>query len=164
MHRFSSVICRLISVDMSTGYGTGGLLSMSQRTPLCSLLRLRDASKSRVQFPKSQYSGSKQHGILGVTLDAQSTWSAHVKLEGKEAAQRLGLLGPLLNRRSGLSVRNSVLLHKQLIRPMMGHACPIWWSAARSQVRKLQALQSKCPRIATNAPCYVSNRQIHDDL
>jgi hypothetical protein len=76
----------------------------------------------------------------------------------------LGVLGPLLNRRSGLSVRNGVLLYKQLIRPMMDYACPIWRSAACSHVRKLQLLQSKCLRIATNAPWYVGNREIHEDL
>jgi hypothetical protein len=101
---------------------------------------------------------------LGVTLDTQLTWSAHVNQVGKKAAKRLGVLGPFLNRRSSLSVSNGVLLYKQLIRPMMDHACPIWRSAARSHVRKLQVLQSKCLRIATNAPRYVSNRQIHEDL
>jgi hypothetical protein len=72
--------------------------------------------------------------------------------------------GPLLNRRSGLSIKNGVLLYKQLIRPVMDYACPIWRSAAHTHVRKLQVLQSKCLRIATNAPWYVNNRQIHDDL
>jgi hypothetical protein len=57
-----------------------------------------------------------------------------------------------------------VLLYKQLIRFMMDYACPIWRSAARIHVRKLQMLQSKCLHIATNAPWYVSNRQIHEDL
>jgi hypothetical protein len=33
-----------------------------------------------------------------------------------------------------------------------------------SHVRKLQVLHSKCLRIATNAPLYVGNRQIHEDL
>jgi hypothetical protein len=47
---------------------------------------------------------------------------------------------------------------------MMDYACPIWRSAASSHVRKLQGLQSKCLRIATNAPWYVGNRQIHEDL
>jgi hypothetical protein len=101
---------------------------------------------------------------LGVTLDTQFIWSALVHQVGKKASQRLGLFGPLLNRRSGLSVRNVVLLYKQLICPMMDYACPIRKSAVRSHVRKLQVLQSKCLRIATNAPSYVSNRQIHEDL
>jgi hypothetical protein len=71
----------------------------------------------------------------------------------------MGMLGPVLNRKSDLSIRNGVLLYKQLIRPMMDYACPAWRSAARSYVRRLQVLQSKCLRLAT-----VSNRQIHEDL
>jgi hypothetical protein len=101
---------------------------------------------------------------LGVTPDTQLTWSAQVNQVGKKAAQRLGVIGPLLNRRSGLSVGNCVLFCKQLIRPMMDYACPIWRSAARSHARKLQVLQSKCLRIATNAPWYVTNWQTHEDL
>jgi hypothetical protein len=74
------------------------------------------------------------------------------------------MLGPLLNRKSDLSVRNGVLLYKQLIRPMMDYAYPAWRSAARSHVRRLQVLHSKCLRLATGAAWYVSNRQIHEDL
>jgi len=76
----------------------------------------------------------------------------------------LGVLGPLRNRRSDLSIRNGVLLYKQLIHPMLDDACPVWRSAARSHVRKLQMLQSKCLHIATNTPSYVGNRQIYEDL
>jgi hypothetical protein len=74
------------------------------------------------------------------------------------------MLGPLLNKKSDFSVRNGVLLYKQLIRPMMDYACPARRSAARSHIRRLQVLQSKCLRLATGAPWYVSNRQIHEDL
>jgi hypothetical protein len=37
-------------------------------------------------------------------------------------------------------------------------------SAAHTHINKLQVLQSKYLRIATNALWYVSNRQIHEDL
>jgi hypothetical protein len=74
------------------------------------------------------------------------------------------MLGSLLNRKSDLSVRNGVLLYKQLIRPIMDYACPAWWSAAHTHVRRLEVLQSKCLRLSTGAPWYVSNRQIHEDL
>jgi len=73
------------------------------------------------------------------------------------------MLDPLLNRKSDLSVRNGVLLYKQLIRPIMDYACPAWRSTARSHVRRLQLLQSKCLRLATDTPWYVSNRRIHED-
>jgi hypothetical protein len=76
----------------------------------------------------------------------------------------MGMLGPLLNRRSDLSVWNGVLLYKQLIRTMIDYACPVWRSAAPSHVRKLQVVQSMRIRLATGASWYVSNRQIHEDL
>jgi len=52
----------------------------------------------------------------------------------------------------------------QLIRPLIDYACPAWRSAARTHFRKLQVLQSKCFRLVTGAPWYVSSRQIHEDL
>jgi len=76
----------------------------------------------------------------------------------------MGMLGPLFDRKSDLSVWNGVLLYKQQIRPLMDYASPAWSSAARSHVRKLQVLQSKRLLLATSAPWYVSNRQIHEDL
>jgi hypothetical protein len=82
----------------------------------------------------------------------------------EDGSRNIGHAWPLLNRRSDLSVRNDVLLYKQLIRPMMHYTCPIWRSTASSHVKNLHVLQSKCLRIATNAPWYVGNREIHEDL
>ena len=67
----------------------------------------------------------------------------------------------LLNRKSELSVRNGVLVYKQLIRPMMDYACPARRFAARTHIRRLNVLQSKCLRLKTGSPSY---RQIHEDL
>jgi hypothetical protein len=63
-----------------------------------------------------------------------------------------------------LSKTNGVLLYKQLIRPMMDYACPVWRSFAHTHINRLKLLQSKCLRIATNVPWYVGNKQIHEDL
>jgi hypothetical protein len=101
---------------------------------------------------------------LVVTLVSRLTWRPYIVQVRKKASQRLGVLGSLRNRRSGLSIRNGVLLYKQLIRPMMDYACPIWRCAARSHVKQLKGLQSKCLRIATGAPLNISDRQIHKDL
>ena len=59
------------------------------------------------------------------------------------------MLCPLLNRKSDLSIRNGVLLYKQLVRSMMVYACPAWRFAALTHVRKLQVLQSKFLLLAT---------------
>jgi len=67
---------------------------------------------------------------LGVTPDTQLTWSPHVYQVKRKIAQRMSMLGPLLNRRSDLSIRNGVLLYKQLIRPTLDCSSPAWRSAA----------------------------------
>ena len=49
-----------------------------------------------------------QHNSLsGVTLDTRLTWSPHMDQVRKRIAQRMGVLGPLLNRKSDISVRNA---------------------------------------------------------
>jgi hypothetical protein len=42
---------------------------------------------------------------------------AHIDQIRMKTAQRMCMLGPLLNRKNDLSVGNGVLLYKQLIRP-----------------------------------------------
>ena len=49
---------------------------------------------------------------LGVNLDTRLTWSPHIDKVRKRTAQRMGMLGPILNRKSDLSVRNGELLYK----------------------------------------------------
>jgi hypothetical protein len=67
---------------------------------------------------------------LGVALDTQLTWSPHIDQITKKTAQRMGMLGPFLTRRSDFSIRNGVLLYKQLISPVMDCVCPAWRSTA----------------------------------
>ena len=80
---------------------------------------------------------------LGVTLDRGLTWKPHIDQVRRKASQRLGILSPLLNRRSSLSIGNGVLLYKQLIRPMMDYACPVWRHVAPTHLKSLQVIQSK---------------------
>jgi hypothetical protein len=57
-----------------------------------------------------------------------------------------------------------VLLYKQLIRPKMDYACPIWRSAASSHFKKLQVLQYKCLRIARTNFGTLLTGKIHEEL
>jgi hypothetical protein len=83
----------------------------------------------------------------------------------KVGGSKIGRAWPLLNRRSGLSVRNGVLLHKQLIRPMMDYACPIWRSTARSHVRSCKCYNPSVFALRiTHLGTLVTAKQIHEDL
>jgi hypothetical protein len=99
---------------------------------------------------------------LGVALDKRPTWSPHIKQVSRRTAQRMGLLGPVLNR-SKLSVWHGVLLYMQLIRHLMDYACPVWRYPC-THIRRLQVSQSKCLCLVTGAAWYLTNRQIHEDL
>jgi hypothetical protein len=119
---------------------------------------------SPLSFSESQYSGSKQHGILGWPLvHSLPGWYTPTRYERRQLSDWVGMLD-LLNRRSCVSITNGVLLYKQLICPVVDYSCLIWTSAACSHVRKLHMLQSKCLCIATNAPWYFGKRKIHKDL
>ena len=99
-----------------------------------------------------------------VILDTRMSWSPHIDQVRKKAAQRREALGILLNRRSGLSIMNGILLHKQLIRPVMNNVCPRWRFAASTHVGRVQVLLPHCLRLATGAPWYNGSRQIQGDL
>jgi hypothetical protein len=71
---------------------------------------------------------------------------------GKKTTQKLGILEPFHNMKSNLSVRNGGLLYEEHKSSLMEYERPVWRFAARSHDKKLQVLQSKYPRIATNAP------------
>jgi hypothetical protein len=55
---------------------------------------------------------------LGVTLGKRLTRSPHIEQVRKKTSQRMGMLGPLLNRKSYLSVRNGVLLYNSSSAPL----------------------------------------------
>ena len=100
-----------------------------------------------------------QHNSLyGDTLDTRLTWSPHIDEFRKRTGQRMGMLVPLLNSKSDLSVRNTVLLFEHLVRPLMDYACTARRSAASTHIRRLQLLQSRCLRLRTGAPVYVTGR------
>jgi hypothetical protein len=107
------------------------------------------------------YNGSKQLFIRGGGgCDPRHT--THLVTSSIRSVREL--LGPLLNMMSELSIRKGVLLSKQLLRPIIDHACPSWRSVACTHVRRLKVLKSKCLRLVTGDLWYLSNRQIHEDL
>ena len=79
---------------------------MSLRAPRLSSHRPDGASSSPDQY---QFSGNQSSGS---TLDTRLTWSHHIHKIRNRTAQRMGMLGPLMNKKRYLSVRNGVLLYR----------------------------------------------------
>ena len=117
------------------------MIAINVSKSITMLFTRRPVQKPQPVHPFGDLSyGSMQPAIGRVTLDTRLTMSSHNDQVRKKAAQRLGVLGPLLRRRNVFSIKSGGLFYKQVIRPMMDYGCPIWRSAARFHVRKLQVL------------------------
>jgi len=63
------------------------------------------------------------------------------------------MLGLLLNRKSDLSIRNGVVLYKQLLHPMVDYVYSAWRFDNRTNVQKAQVLHPivfalpRCPLV-----------------
>ena len=101
---------------------------------------------------------------LGVILDRKLTWNSHITSKLQQGYQRLKILYPLLNRQSSLSWKCSILLYKQILRPLLLYAVPVWGNCAKSHIHKIQIFQSKVLRTISNAPWFIRNAALHTDF
>lgn len=102
---------------------------------------------------------------LGVYLDRKLNWKFHVNKRLTNAYSRLAQLYPIINRRSHLKTKCTLMFYKALIRPIITYASPVWGlSISKSKRDKIQVLQNKVLRLAVNAPWFVRNTQIHREL
>jgi len=70
----------------------------------------------------------------------------------------------LLGRKSQLSIEDKLLIYKTNIKPIWTYGVEIWGCASKSSQAVLQKAQSKTLLMITNAPRYVSNSTLHEDL
>lgn len=101
---------------------------------------------------------------LGVHLDTKLTWKPHITNKLNQSYARLNQLYPLINRKSSLKTKSTLLLYKSLIRPLVMYACVIWGNASNTHLKNIQVLQNKLLRISVNAEWFVTNNQLHREL
>ncbi|GFW04404.1 RNA-directed DNA polymerase from mobile element jockey [Trichonephila clavipes] len=100
---------------------------------------------------------------LGLFLDSSLTYRQHTKYICDKFWAKIHLSISLIGR-SPLSLKNKVLLYKQVLRPVLTYAAPVWGAAAPTTIKKVQTMQNKILRIMTNAPWYIRHSVLHHDL
>lgn len=100
---------------------------------------------------------------LGVILDKKLTFKNHIDETRKKCIRITRALWPLLNKRSSLNLKNKNLIYKSIIRPSLIYACPVWYKAARTHLKKLQILQNKCLKIIYNKPWRFPTDTLHNE-
>ncbi|GFU32672.1 RNA-directed DNA polymerase from mobile element jockey [Trichonephila clavipes] len=101
---------------------------------------------------------------LGLHINSRLTYKKHIDYLSEKFWRRIHLAISLVGRNSPLSLENKVILYKQVLRPIITYASPVWGAAAATHMKKIQVIQNKILRLITNAPWYVRNDVIHYDL
>jgi hypothetical protein len=70
----------------------------------------------------------------------------------------------MIRRKSPPLLEIKALLYKTIIKPIWTYGIELWGCASKSHIAKLQRSQSKILQMITNAPWYVNNQTLHDDL
>ncbi|GFX46161.1 RNA-directed DNA polymerase from mobile element jockey [Trichonephila clavipes] len=100
---------------------------------------------------------------LGLHIDSRLTFKKHIDYLAEKFWGRIHLAISLIGRRS-LSLENKVILYKQILRPVITYGSPVWGAAAATHMKKIQVIQNKILRVMTNAPWYVRNDVLHNNL
>jgi hypothetical protein len=70
----------------------------------------------------------------------------------------------LLGRKLKLSISNKLLAHKVILKPIWTYGIQLWGSAFISNIEILERFQGKVLRMITDAPWYVPNMVLPQDL
>jgi len=108
------------------------------------------------QSPHAQY--------LGLILDKRLTWKQHTTKVAASCRAKLRKLNWLLKPTSKLSLGNKVLLFKAIVVPSMTYCIQLWGMASDSNVMKVQRVQNRALRMIADAPWYIRNDALTNDL
>lgn len=95
---------------------------------------------------------SNSINYLGIHFDKKLTFKNHVNSAIVKATNCFRALYPMLARKSHLSTVNKTLVYTAIIRPILAYGAPVWASAARTHILKMNTLQNKIIKTINNLP------------
>lgn len=106
----------------------------------------------------------KDAKYLGINIDEKLTWKKHIIKIKKQLQHKTRQLYWLIGPKSTLSLPNKILIYKAAIKPIWTYGLQIWGTTCNSNLEIIERQQSKMLRLMTNAPRYISNKQLLNDL
>lgn len=101
---------------------------------------------------------------LGLYFDKKLNWAKHIHMTKLSLNRRLSILRSIMGKTSNLNLKSKINLYNLLLKPIWTYGIQLWGAAKKTNVNKIQVVQSKILRLITNAPPYVSNDTLHTDL
>ena len=86
--------------------------------------------------------------LLGLSLDNQLNWNAHVEAIEKSCNQRIGLMRTL-RWNNIIDATKTVKLYVSMVRSKLEYGQPAWINIKKVHQDKLQVIQNDCLRIAS---------------
>ncbi|GBN91349.1 RNA-directed DNA polymerase from mobile element jockey [Araneus ventricosus] len=118
----------------------------------------------KVKINATPIEWKKEVKYLGVVLDKQLNFRAHISLIKEKYNKAFRARYSLICRNSSLNFSNKVLIYLAYLRPILAYASPIWACTAKSNLRSIQVLENKTPRMIANARWYHRNIDIRNAL
>jgi hypothetical protein len=100
----------------------------------------------------------------GLHLDQKLTWKNHIKAKRRQLELKLENMHWPMNKKSKLSVENKLTFYKAVLKPVLTYGIELWGCRKPSNTKILQTYQPKTFRMLTNAPWFISNLTLHNDL
>ena len=101
---------------------------------------------------------------LGLVLDKRLTWKKHLQTKRLTLNNRMRMLSPLLIRNKYSTLNTKLITYKSLLKPIWTYGLQLWGAAKKSNTNRIQTFQNISLRRLTNAPPYISNHTLHNDL
>ena len=98
---------------------------------------------------------------LGLTYDKKLTFKDHIESIQVKCNKYMRCLYPLINRNSRLCFKNKLLIYKQIFRPAMLYAVPIWSICCLTRRKALQRIQNKILKMILKRPPWFSTLELH---
>lgn len=125
---------------------------------------LRKENCPVVTLNGSQLPQTEKAKYLGMHLDRRLNWKDHIFTKRKQLGIKFSKLSWLIGRSSKLSLSSKLAVYKAILKPVWMYGVQLWGTASVSNLEILQRLQSKALRTVADAPWYVSNKTLHQDL
>ncbi|GBP68522.1 Probable RNA-directed DNA polymerase from transposon BS [Eumeta japonica] len=123
-----------------------------------------DRNTPNLKMLNARIPWQRSYKYLVVTLDKNLHFREHIARVRKNSLFYTARLGAMLGRKSKLSMRNKRTLYKMCIRTVMTYASPVFAHADSKVLYRLQVVQNKFCRAATDAHWCVRNSILHRDM
>lgn len=116
---------------------------------------------SQLQIYGSAVTWSNCVKYLGIHLDTKLTFNEHISRTLQKVNIAIKILYPFINRKSGLSNHNKLIIYKVIFQALLLYGCPVWGNCAQCYIKKLQVSQNRLLKMMLDLSWHHSTLNLH---